>query len=74
MAFERRYDKDLYMLAAHAQSHKLKQKCFACPGRAEDGEVGVMVYAAVEKVLDSLISEGLGSSVEELIKQSLKRL
>lgn len=29
---------------------------------------------AVEKVLDSLTSEGLGGSVEELIKQSLKRL
>lgn len=30
--------------------------------------------AAVEKVLDALMSEGFGSSVEELIKQSLKRL
>lgn len=30
--------------------------------------------AAVEKVLDVLIGEGFGSSVEELIKQSLKRL
>ncbi|MDR0661630.1 MAG: Holliday junction branch migration protein RuvA [Prevotellaceae bacterium] len=30
--------------------------------------------ASVEKVLDTLTNEGLGSSVEELIKQSLKRL
>lgn len=30
--------------------------------------------SAVEKVLDTLTSEGLGSSVEDLIKQSLKRL
>ena len=30
--------------------------------------------AAVEKMLEALVGEGFGSSVEELIKQSLKRL
>lgn len=48
-------------------------------GKAREEAMSALVTlgfsrAAVEKVLDSLASEGVGGSVEELIKQSLKRL
>ena len=52
MPFERRDDKDLNSLAAHAQSHQLKRKGFSGSAGSENGDIGILVDAGIEDVHD----------------------
>ena len=52
VSFERRDDKDLNSLAAHAQSHQLKCKGFSGSAGSENGYIGILVDAGIEDVHD----------------------